>query len=136
MKSSQTLIPIRYAETDRMGVVHHSHYPVFFEAARTDFFLEHLIHYHEMENQGLFAPILQLEMELLGRASYGDTLIVETSTAWLKGLKLSMSYRVTLTTGESVARGSTVHALCDSSLKPLHPRNYPELYAMLKKVFG
>lgn len=61
--SSQTLISIRYAETDRMGVVHHSHYPVFFEAGRTDFFAEHLIHYHEMEKRGLFAPILRLEME-------------------------------------------------------------------------
>jgi len=118
-----------------MGVVHHSHYPVFFEAGRTDFFSEYLIHYHEMESRGLFAPILQLHMEINGRATYGDTLIVTTCPAWLKGLKLSMSYRVALTTGPVVATGSTIHALCGRDLRPLHPRHYRDVYALLERVF-
>ena len=31
-------IDVRYAETDQMGVVHHSVYAVWFEQARTEFF--------------------------------------------------------------------------------------------------
>ena len=27
----------RYAETDQMGIIHHSNYPIWFEAGRTDF---------------------------------------------------------------------------------------------------
>ena len=42
MVSSITEIEIRYAETDLMGVVHHSHYPVYFEQGRTSYFQEHL----------------------------------------------------------------------------------------------
>ena len=34
---SQSKITVRYAETDKMGIVHHSNYPVWFEIARTDF---------------------------------------------------------------------------------------------------
>ena len=133
--STRSIIPIRYAETDRMGVVHHSNYPIYFEAGRTDFFIEHLIHYHEMESQGLFAPILELKMELVGRASYGDTLILQTFPAWLKGLKISMRYDVTLEGGAPVARGETVHALCGPDLRPLHPRNFKDLYGLLQRVF-
>ena len=136
MLSSRTLIPIRYAETDRMGVVHHSHYPVFFEAGRTDFFAEHLIHYDDMERQGVFAPILELKLEIAGRASYGDTLSVLTFPTWLKGLRLAMHYRVERQDGVAVASGSSLHALCDAQLKPLHPRKFPQLYARLRDVFS
>ncbi len=34
---SKTYITVRYAETDRMGIAHHSNYPVWYEVGRTDF---------------------------------------------------------------------------------------------------
>ena len=34
---SETEIIVNYPETDQMGIVHHSNYPIWFEAARTDF---------------------------------------------------------------------------------------------------
>ena len=37
MTVSQTAFTVRYAETDQMGVAHHSNYPIWFEAGRTDF---------------------------------------------------------------------------------------------------
>ena len=33
---SQTKVIVRYAETDKMGIVHHSVYPIWYEAARTE----------------------------------------------------------------------------------------------------
>ena len=33
----ETKIVARYAETDQMGIIHHSVYPIWFEAARTEF---------------------------------------------------------------------------------------------------
>ncbi len=33
----ETEIPVRYAETDAMGVVYHANYLLYFEVARTDF---------------------------------------------------------------------------------------------------
>lgn len=33
---SETEIVVRYQETDQMGVVHHSVYPIWFECGRTD----------------------------------------------------------------------------------------------------
>jgi acyl-CoA thioester hydrolase len=36
MTTGETQIRVRYAETDRMGLLHHANYLVYFEQARTD----------------------------------------------------------------------------------------------------
>ncbi|MBS2033520.1 acyl-CoA thioesterase [bacterium] len=131
---SLSQIPVRYAETDRMGVIHHSHYPVYFEQGRTDFFIEHLRPYAEFEAQGVQAPVLSYQVEILGRATYGDLLKVSTRADWMKGVRLQMSYRIRVEERE-VAAGSSLHALVDSTMKPVNPRKFPELYQELLKVF-
>ena len=37
MEDFETKITVRYAETDQMGVAHHSVYAVWYEVARTEF---------------------------------------------------------------------------------------------------
>ena len=46
-----TEIKVRYAETDQMGIVHHSRYFPWFEVARTEFLEEYGIQYGELEKQ-------------------------------------------------------------------------------------
>lgn len=128
-------IPVRYAETDKMGVVHHSHYPVYFEQGRTDFFEKFLQPYSAFEEQGIFAPVLSLQLEILGRATYGDVLYLRTRPDWLKGVRLQMSYRVERADQAEVARGHTLHALVNQDLKPVHPRTFGALYEQLREVF-
>ena len=36
MISGETIIRVRYAETDRMGLLHHANYLVYFEQCRTE----------------------------------------------------------------------------------------------------
>lgn len=132
---SLSLIPVRYAETDRMGVVHHSHYPVYFEQGRSEFFVQHLRPYAEFEARGVLAPVLSYQVEILGRATYGDTLELTTQADWLKGLRLQMSYRLGVS-GRAVASGHSLHALVGAQLQPLNPRHFADLYEELKKVFG
>jgi acyl-CoA thioester hydrolase len=133
---SLSLIAVRYAETDRMGVVHHSHYPVYFEQGRTDFFGQHLQPYTEFEAQGILAPVLSYQVEILGRATYGDTLQLTTRADWLKGVRLQMSYALCQSGGQQVARGHSLHALVGPNLQPVHPRTLGPLYEELRKVFG
>ncbi len=125
-------IPVRYAETDQMGVVHHSHYPVYFEQGRTEFFEQHLIPYQQFEEQGLLAPVLSYQVELKGRLGYGDTLVLETFPVKFKGLRVIMGYRGT-NEGQLVVRGESTHALVGPDLKPLHPRRLPDCYNLLKE---
>lgn len=131
---SLSQIAVRYAETDRMGVIHHSHYPVYFEQGRTDFFIQHLRPYAEFEARGVQAPVLSYQVEILGKATYGDLLMVRTRAEWMKGVRLQMSYQVQVQERE-VAAGSSLHALVDSQMKPVNPRNFNDLYQELLKVF-
>lgn len=135
MLSSLSLIAVRYAETDQMGVVHHSHYPVYFEQGRTDFFSQHLVAYQEFELAGLFAPVLSYSVELKGRLTYGDTLHLEVFPTAFRGLRVSMGYRGTCR-DQLVVTGESSHALTGPGLQPLHPRRLPALYSKLKETFG
>lgn len=49
---SETHLTVRYAETDMMGIVHHSRYYPWFEVARTDFIKKIGMSYTEMEKMG------------------------------------------------------------------------------------
>ena len=57
-KSISTIeVRVRYAETDRMGVVHHTCYLVWFEAGRTDYMRERGARYRGMEEKGVHLPV-------------------------------------------------------------------------------
>lgn len=133
---SLSKIAVRYAETDRMGVVHHSHYPVYFEQGRSDFFVQHLQPYAEFETRGILAPVLSYQVEILGPATYGDTLHLITRADWLKGVRLQMSYQVNRVDGAAVARGHSLHALVGANMRPVNPRNFGPLFEQLRQVFG
>ncbi len=117
-----------------MGVVHHSHYPVYFEQGRTDFFQEHLLPYSEFEARGLYAPVLSYSVELKGRLSYGDILTLEVYPTQFKGLRVAMGYQG-YNQGTLVVTGESIHALTGADLRPLHPRHLPSLYNLLKETF-
>lgn len=134
MLQSESHIAVRYAETDQMGVVHHSHYPVYFEQGRSEFFERYLVPYRDFEAQGLLAPVLSYKVELKGRLGYGDTLRLEVFPTLFRGLRVGMGYRG-YNSDALVVEGESLHALTGPDLKPLHPRWLPPAYALLKERF-
>jgi acyl-CoA thioester hydrolase len=118
-----------------MGVVHHSHYPVYFEQGRTEFFSQHLIPYRDFEAQGLYAPVLSYQVTLKGPLTYGDTLRLEVFPTLFRGLRVGMGYRG-FNGQAAVVEGQSVHALTGPDLKALHPRRLPAAYNLLKERFS
>ena len=127
----ESKIEVRYAETDQMGVVHHSHYPVYFEQGRTEYFQRFLKPYQEFEAEGLLAPVLEYSVRLKGKRGYGDFLRLETFARKFRGLRIVMGYRG-YNKDSLVVEGESVHALTGPDLKALHPRNLPPGYQFLK----
>lgn len=103
---------VRYAETDQMGVVHHSVYLVWFELARTRLCLESGHHYADVEKLGYYLVVTRTETRLLAGAAYGDTVRV---VCWLdrmgsRGLRFAYEVR----RGEDlIATGATEHVWVD-----------------------
>ena len=67
-------IRVRYAETDRMDVVYHANYLVWFETARIKMLDQIGLPYREIENQGLFLPVLNISVEYKIPARFDDIL--------------------------------------------------------------
>ncbi len=107
--SVEVELEVRYAETDQMGIVHHSVYPTWFEVARTRLCLETGYHYAEIENLGYFLVVTRLETRYDRGARYGDTVTVCCSVAEVRSRTLRFAYRVRRGE-ENLASGFTEHA--------------------------
>ena len=58
MLTNYTEFRVRYGETDQMGIVHHSVYPLYFEMGRTELFRQVGYPYTEMEKLGIMMQTL------------------------------------------------------------------------------
>lgn len=127
---TETKIRVRYKETDQMGVVHHSNYYPWFEAARTEYMRKAGIDYRQMEENGVMLPVLETHCSYIRGAKFDDLLTVRTWISRFAGIRLTMEYEVIRDSdGLRLAKGSTVHAFTDNSLKPLNiKKKHPELY--------
>lgn len=67
----------RYAETDQMGVIHHSTYATYFELARTEWLLSLGLSYSKLEKKGILLPVLSLSIEFKHPLYFEDQIQIE-----------------------------------------------------------
>jgi acyl-CoA thioester hydrolase len=136
MFTSETTLTVRYAETDRMGVVHHSNYPVWFEAGRTDFIKQMGMPYSMIEQKGAMLPLLELKCSFRGFARYEDTVVVRTNIKEYTGTRLVFHYEVIRAgEGKLLTEGETMHCWTNRDLKPVNIKKFmPEVYELIEKA--
>ncbi|HCH37026.1 MAG TPA: acyl-CoA thioesterase, partial [Acidobacteria bacterium] len=78
MRSATSIVRVRYAETDKMGVVYHANYLVWFEIGRTDLLRTIGWTYRQMESAGISLPVIEAHCEYRKPARYDDELEVTT----------------------------------------------------------
>jgi acyl-CoA thioester hydrolase len=134
--TTSTKLTVRYAETDQMGIVHHSNYAVWFEAGRTDFIRQTGISYSEMEARGVLLPLYEIACRFKKPARYEDEVTVVTALKALSRVRIVLSYRVLRDAdGMLLAEGETYHAFTDAAMKPLNAeRAIPDIFALLKSA--
>jgi acyl-CoA thioester hydrolase len=112
-------IRVRYGETDKMSVVHHSVYPLYFEEARTELMRALGYAYSEIESAGTWFPLTDIGISFFRGARYDDLLVLEARLTELGRVRFRIDYRVLLEeTGEVLAEGFTKHASTNSELRP------------------
>jgi acyl-CoA thioester hydrolase len=121
---SSSRIRVRYAETDRMGVVYYANYLVWFEVGRTDWLRQCGWSYREMEADGFTLPVVAVHCDYRESARYDDELDIRTDGIKLSPVRVRFEYQVVRAAdGALLAEGHTVHASLDPSGKP---RRLPE----------
>lgn len=121
---------VRYAETDQMGVVHHSVYYVWFEQLRTEYFRKIGFPYGELEEQGIFFPVVESHCRYKEGAKYDGEVKV---TGWFRepeGVRVRIDYLVEQER-RILVRGYTLHARTDAHGRP--GRIPPEIIEKIKE---
>ncbi len=125
-------IRVRYAETDQMGIVHHSAYVVWLEEARTRLLEEAGLPYHELEAKGLFFPVTELFLRYHRPLRYGETASIEVRVSEVKSRRVAFAYRVLRPEGTLAAEGKTVHVPQDAGGRAV--RLPPSIFDTLRRI--
>lgn len=130
MRNSISQVRVRYAETDKMGIVYYANYLVWFEVARTDWLRERGWTYRAMEQEGFGLPVIEAHCEYKTAARYDDEIHVETAARLVSPVRLAFEYVVRRPAdAASVATGYTVHASVDATGRPVRlPQRVRELF--------
>jgi acyl-CoA thioester hydrolase len=94
---------VRYRECDPMGVVYHSHYADYFEAARTEALRDLGLAYKDLEATGIILPVVNLNINYHRPCFYDDLLEITTHFTNVNRMKVVMDYEVRVK-GEELVR--------------------------------
>lgn len=109
---------IRYAETDKMGVVYHSNYYLYMEIGRSDYIRKRGLNYSDIEAKGYYMFVTETNCKYFKPAKYEEIITVETILEKIKGAFLQFKYIISSTNGDVLAEGKTSHAFTNLTGKP------------------
>jgi acyl-CoA thioester hydrolase len=114
----ETPLRVRYSETDRMGIVYHANYIVWFEIGRTDYCREAGMPYRAMEDSGLLILVTAVDCKYRRPARYDDAVRVRSRLTELGSRGLAFGYAIADEENRILAEGATRHVFADVSGRP------------------
>lgn len=121
MISHTSSIRVRYADTDKMGVVYYGNYLKYFEIGRTELLRAIGLPYVELERSGVLLPVLEAHAEYLLPAKYDDLLDIHAAYPVRPTALITMEYTIQRGT-DTLVRGYTRHSFVDAAtFKPVRP---------------
>ncbi|MBI3189664.1 MAG: acyl-CoA thioesterase [Ignavibacteriales bacterium] len=124
---SETLIRVRYADTDQMKFAYYGKYFEYFEQGRSDLLRQIGLPYPEIEKRGIILPVIEAHANYLKSARYDDELVVKTIFKELPQARLRIEYEVVNNeTKELLATGHTVHSFLLATTNK--PTRAPEFF--------
>jgi acyl-CoA thioester hydrolase len=102
-----------------MGVAYHANYFVWFEMARTELMREAGCAYRDVEDDGVFFPVVNAGARYLAPARYDDRLEVDVRVAALTRVRVRFDYELrNVESGDLLATGFTEHGTVGSNGRP------------------
>lgn len=106
-------VRVRFAETDQMGVAHHSAYVVWLEAARVEWMRDRGLSYRELEDSGLSMAVAGLEIRYRRAARFDDVLTVGCRLEALRSRYGRYGYEIVGEDGQVIATAVSEHVPTD-----------------------
>ena len=119
---NRTVVRVTYRDTDQMGHAYYANHLVWFEIGRTEFVRQLGRSYREIESEGVFLPVVSVQVGYRAPARYDDLLEVRTRVVKLSHVGIAFDYRIVRiepNDGAVIAEGSSRHAFVDRDGKVL-----------------
>jgi len=99
---------VRYADTDKMGIVYYGKYFEYFEVARTELLRACGLPYRTIEAAGYGLPVSEASARYYRGAKYDDELFITARIPSVAGPRLDIEYEVRINGEEEIiAEGKT-----------------------------
>lgn len=124
---------VKYYETDKMGITHHSNYIRIMEEARIEWMSHIGYSYKRCEDSGMISPVININCSYKKNTTFDDLITVKVQLKKYNGLKLTIGYEMTKN-NEIVAIGESEHCFLNQNGVPVRiKKENPELDETLKK---
>jgi acyl-CoA thioester hydrolase len=116
---NETLLRVRYAETDQMGVVYHSNHFVWFEVGRVELLRQLGFSYRDMEStDNRFIAVAEAKCRYRAPARYDEEILVRTELLNVRDSVIHFGYELRRTLDDVLlAEGETTHIVTDAEMK-------------------
>ncbi|MGL5722567.1 MAG: acyl-CoA thioesterase [Brevinema sp.] len=104
-----TQFVVRYAETDMMGVVHHSNYPIWAEQSRTSMMREMGYPYSQVEKDGIMLPVTEIHFSFKNPCYFEDLITIDSSVVHVDNRRLKIAYKIYRSENILCCEGYTKH---------------------------
>lgn len=127
---------VKYYETDKMGITHHSNYIRWMEEARVDFLDQIEYGYAKLEEDGIISPVVGVECEYKKSTTFDDEVCIRPEIESFNGVKLVIRYTMTNNlTGDLVLKGKSKHCFLSKEGRPVSLRKeFPDFDKVLKDL--
>lgn len=120
---------VQYYETDRMGITHNSNYFRWFEEARLDFMDQSGRSYLELEEMGIFMPIVSESARFIAPTRFYDEVMIKSKMTHYNSYKCTVEFEVIrLNDRKLCTTGEVVYAIVNQTGKPIKlSKDFPEI---------
>jgi len=126
-----TVIHVRYAETDQMGVVYHANYFVWFEVGRVAWCRARGFQYRDLEaRDNRMMLVAEANCRYRAPARFDDEILIRTTIGSSNDKVVRFRYEIrNQSSGQLLATGETVHVVTDRDLRPARlPKHIGKLF--------
>jgi len=118
---------VRYAETDKMGVVYHSNFFIWMEIGRVELMRGLGFDYKQMEiEDDCHLPVVDARCRYKSPAYYDEEIVIRTELRNLRGSLMHFGYEIMrLGDGVVLAEAETTHIVVNAQMEK---RQLPERY--------
>lgn len=109
----ETIIRVRYADTDQMGYMYYGNYATFFEVARTEMLRSLGMTYKSMETDGIMMPVLEMKSKYFKPARYDENIRIKVTIEQKPGVRIIFNYDLYNENNEHIHQAETTLVFVD-----------------------